>query len=71
VTAHAYVIARWPGDRRPSIVAPALVPEAREGSLAWGIVWAFTRKHALRLWTEGTEAVRGVDGRLERCGVEP
>jgi hypothetical protein len=70
MTVHAYVIARWPGDSRPRVIPPALVHEAKEKAIAWGMVWAFTRSHALRLWMDGTEAVRGVDGRIERCGVE-
>jgi hypothetical protein len=45
------------------------VAEAQEAAEFWAIVKAVTLSHAMRLLLEGQEAVRGADGRLDRCGV--
>ena len=65
----AYVVAKWPGEHRAQIADAALLHEAKECASSWALVCAVSRAHALRLWREGTNAVRGVDGRMERCGI--
>jgi hypothetical protein len=65
----AFAVAQWPESDRPSIISPALLAEASECARVCVLVAAVSRAHALRLYLEGTEAVRGVDGRLEAYGV--
>lgn len=68
MTAHHYAVAEWePG--RVRLVPLALMAEARECAHTLAVVVAVSRRHALRLYLEGVEAIRGADGRLERFGV--
>ena len=70
---HVYALAHWPDDRRatPRVVPPALYREAQDSADILALVVAVSKAHAMRLWHEGAEAVRGADGKLERCGVLP
>ena len=69
MNARTYCLARFPGDRHPRPVHPLAVPEAQESADFWAVIKAVSIGHARRLLLEGQEAVRGADGRLERCGV--
>lgn len=71
MTAHTYLLARWPEDRGDAMhpVEPALLNQALTFADAWALVAAVSRRHALRLYYEGTEGIRGADGRLERFGI--
>ena len=64
-----YLVAHWPREPRPRAMEPCFYHEARESARLWALVVAHSRAHALRLLREGCEAVMGVDGRLERCGI--
>ncbi len=71
MTAHTYLLAHFPEDRAPEPrpVDPALYSQALTLADCWALVCAVSRRHALRLYHEGADAVRGADGRLERFGI--
>ena len=64
-----YTLARWEAAARLCLVPLALRREAEENAAEVYRVAALGRAHAARLAREGVQAVRGTDGRLERCGI--
>lgn len=69
MTAHTYLLARWSEGEALRPVDPALKDEALTLAEVWAVVAAVSRRHAMRLYLEGVEGIRGADGRLERYGV--
>ena len=69
MTAQHFLVAHWPGERTARVCSAALYREAQEFARAWGVVAAFSKAHAAQLYRDGAWAIRGTDGRLERCGV--
>ena len=69
MNARTYCLARFPGQGAIRPVPMLAVAEAQESADFWAVVKAATLAHAMRLLLEGQEAVRGADGRLERCGI--
>lgn len=69
MTAQHFLVAHWPGERTARVVSAHLLHEAREAARVWGVVAAFSKAHALRLFREGIEAEHGVDGRLDSPGM--
>lgn len=64
-----FLVAKWPNERFPVVCNAALLHEARELARTWAVVAAFSKAHALRLFAEQAEAVRGCDGRLDAPGI--
>lgn len=69
MTVHRYLIARFPEKPRPVPVPRALWHEANDAAEWYAEVLARSVAHARRLVLEGAEALQGIDGRIERCGI--
>ena len=64
-----FLVAKWPNRRYPAVCNAVLLHEAREVARVWAVVAAFSKAHALSLFSEGAEAVHGVDGQLDAPGI--